>query len=51
MTKAALEFGMEKALSDLGITSVNPGTSTGAHQFGSGPNYLNGVIVTEYKYG
>jgi hypothetical protein len=21
------------------------------HQFGSGPNYLNGVIVTEYKYG
>ena len=37
MTKAALEFGMEKALSDLGITSVNPGTSTGAHQFGSGP--------------
>lgn len=37
MTKAALEFGMEKALSDLGITSVNPGTSTGVHQFGSGP--------------
>lgn len=36
MTKAALEFGMEKALLDLGITSVNPGTSTGSIHFGSG---------------
>lgn len=36
MTNAALEFGIEKALLELGVTSVNPGTSTGSENFGSG---------------
>lgn len=36
MTNAALEFGIEKALGELGIKSVNPGTSTGSKNFGSG---------------
>ncbi len=37
MTEVALDFGIEKALEQLGVKAVNPGTSTGKEQFGTGP--------------
>jgi aldehyde dehydrogenase (NAD+) len=54
MTKSALEFGMEKALLDLGITSVNPGTSTGSNHFGSGAEIssfspVDGSLIAKVK--
>ena len=54
MTQAALEFGMEKALIDLGITSVNPGTSTGSNHFGSGTEIssfspVDGSLIAKVK--
>ena len=35
-TAVATDFGIEKALRDLGVKETNPGTSTGQHNFGSG---------------
>ncbi|WP_088339838.1 L-piperidine-6-carboxylate dehydrogenase [Robiginitalea sediminis] len=37
MTEVAVDFGIEKALKQLGVKAENPGTSTGSDAFGSGP--------------
>ncbi|MFM1878721.1 MAG: hypothetical protein RLZZ241_1587 [Bacteroidota bacterium] len=54
MTNAAIEFGIEKALSDLGITSVNNGTSTGSRCFGVGEEIssfspVDGALIAKVK--
>ncbi|MDG1571637.1 aldehyde dehydrogenase family protein [Robiginitalea sp. M366] len=36
MTEAAVDFGIDQALKQLGIAPTNPGTSTGSECFGSG---------------
>lgn len=37
MTEAAVDFGIDQALKQLGIEATNPGTSTGSEAFGKGP--------------
>ncbi len=50
MQDVAADFGIEKALEALGIESMNPGTSTGSENFGSGepiPSYspVDGALI------
>ena len=54
MTEVALDFGIEKALEQLGVKAVNPGTSTGMDHFGSGPEIashspVDGALIAKVK--
>ena len=54
MTEVALDFGIEKALEQLGVKAVNPGTSTGKEQFGTGPEIasyspVDGALIAKVR--
>jgi len=54
MTEVALDFGIEKALEQLGVEAVNPGTSTGMNHFGSGPEIashspVDGALIAKVR--
>ena len=54
MTEVALDFGIEKALEQLGVNAVNPGTSTGMDHFGSGPEIashspVDGALIAKVR--
>ena len=54
MTEVALDFGIEKALEQLGVNAVNPGTSTGMNHFGSGPEIashspVDGTLIAKVR--
>ena len=54
MTEVALDFGIEKALEQLGVNAVNPGTSTGMNHFGSGPEIashspVDGALIAKVR--
>jgi len=54
MTEVALDFGIEKALKQLGVEAVNPGTSTGMKHFGSGPEIashspVDGALIAKVR--
>ncbi|EGV43148.1 aldehyde dehydrogenase family protein [Bizionia argentinensis JUB59] len=52
MQAVAKEFGIEKALKDLGVKDINNGTSTGSNSFGSGDviesiSPVNGELIAK----
>lgn len=54
MTEVALDFGIEKALEQLGVQAVNPGTSTGKEQFGTGAEIasyspVDGALIAKVR--
>ena len=54
MSKIAKEFGIKDALSALGITEVNEGTSTGSTNFGAGDTLssyspVDGALIAKVK--
>ncbi len=54
MSIVATDFGIQKALDQLGIRDVNMGTSTGSENFGSGDNIashspVDGVLIGSVK--
>ncbi|KAB1066899.1 aldehyde dehydrogenase family protein [Tamlana haliotis] len=54
MSKNILDFGIDEALKTLGISSENPGTSTGVKQFSSGSmisswSPVNGKLIAKVK--
>ena len=54
MTEVALDFGIEKALEQLGVKAVNPGTSTGMEHFGTGPEIasyspVDGALIAKVR--
>ncbi len=54
MTTVAVDFGIEKALKELGISDLNKGTSTGSHFFSSGEEIasyspVDGALIAKVK--
>ncbi|MBU2948479.1 L-piperidine-6-carboxylate dehydrogenase [Zobellia uliginosa] len=54
MSKVASQFGIDKALKDLGIQDINNGTSTGSLNFGSGEiissySPVDGALIAKIK--
>jgi len=54
MTEVALDFGIEKALEQLGVQAVNPGTSTGKEHYGTGPEIasyspVDGALIAKVR--
>lgn len=54
MSKVASQFGIDKALKDLGIQDINNGTSTGSSNFGSGEiissySPVDGELIAKVK--
>ena len=54
MSKVASQFGIDKALKDLGIQDINKGTSTGSLNFGSGEiissySPVDGALIAKIK--
>lgn len=54
MTPVTVDFGIEKALKELGISKLNEGTSTGSHFFSSGEEIasyspVDGALIAKVK--
>lgn len=54
MTTVAVDFGIKKALKELGISDLNEGTSTGSHFFSSGEEIasyspVDGALIAKVK--
>jgi aldehyde dehydrogenase (NAD+) len=54
MTPVTVDFGIEKALKELGISELNEGTSTGSHFFSSGEEIasyspVDGALIAKVK--
>ncbi len=54
MSKIATTFGIHDALKQLGIQDINPGTSTGSHNFSSGDilashSPVDGALIAKVK--
>jgi aldehyde dehydrogenase (NAD+) len=54
MTTVAVDFGIKKALKELGISELNEGTSTGSHFFSSGEEIasyspVDGALIAKVK--
>ncbi|MEC7265177.1 MAG: aldehyde dehydrogenase family protein, partial [Bacteroidota bacterium] len=54
MSIVAIDFGMDKALKQLGLQEINNGTSTGSENFGSGEiissiSPVDGTLIGKVK--